>query len=276
MKYFGRYIGLSLLLHLLGVVVFHYSGISSRDSMEDLMSVSLFEKRAETVQAGGDNISPLVSLKEEHAQTGLSQFMGHQTVGAQESSLLPPAMQKSVLQKLAVTTASDSEIAPREGRERTPEEHTAPSPLRNNTAGIYYASAGASLTPSPGAQPSVQGSGSVARNVSAGISGSMVSAVPSMKGEDLHAEDNGALKQRIRDALRRNLVYPYGARKRRIEGTVLVAFRINQTGAPEHISIVKSSGHTILDTAAKETVTNASPFPVTGKTVEIPIMYQLK
>jgi len=36
--------------------------------------------------------------------------------------------------------------------------------------------------------------------------------------------------QKIRDAIESNLVYPYIARKKKIEGTALVEFRINQRG----------------------------------------------
>ena len=85
-----------------------------------------------------------------------------------------------------------------------------------------------------------------------------------------------SLRQKIRDAIQSNLVYPYIARKRRIEGTVLVAFRINQTGMPEDIRILRGSGYSMLDTAARETLIKASPFPAASKTVEIPIRFLLK
>jgi len=87
---------------------------------------------------------------------------------------------------------------------------------------------------------------------------------------------DASLRQKIRDAIQSNLVYPYIARKRRIEGTVLVAFRINQTGMPEEFRIMRGSGYAILDTAAKETVFKASPFNAAGKTIEIPIRFLLK
>ena len=85
-----------------------------------------------------------------------------------------------------------------------------------------------------------------------------------------------SLRQKIRDAIQSNLVYPYIARKRRIEGTVLVAFSINQTGMPEDIRILRGSGYSMLDTAARETLIKASPFPAASKTVEIPIRFLLK
>ena len=82
--------------------------------------------------------------------------------------------------------------------------------------------------------------------------------------------------QKIRDAIESNLVYPYIARKKKIEGTALVEFKINQRGVPEDFKIVRSSGHSMLDKAARETVIKASPFPVLKDTIEIPITFLLK
>jgi protein TonB len=61
-----------------------------------------------------------------------------------------------------------------------------------------------------------------------------------------------------------------------MEGSVLIGFRINRTGNTEAIRILKSSGYSMLDTAAKETVVKASPFPVLNNTIEIPITFLLK
>jgi len=95
-------------------------------------------------------------------------------------------------------------------------------------------------------------------------------------GHQQGSSGDASLHQMIRDALKANLVYPYLARKRQMEGSVMVSFRINQTGKPEAITILKSSGFSILDSAARETVVKASPFPAINNFVEVPITFTLK
>ncbi|NJD57501.1 MAG: energy transducer TonB [Nitrospirae bacterium] len=90
------------------------------------------------------------------------------------------------------------------------------------------------------------------------------------------ASGDTSLRQRIRAALQANLVYPYIAKKKQMEGSVMVSFRINQTGNPESIRILKGSGYSILDSAARETVVKASPFPAANNFIEVPITFTLK
>lgn len=102
----------------------------------------------------------------------------------------------------------------------------------------------------------------------------------SLRGQKGQAADVGTadalLKQKIRNALQANLVYPYIARKRRIEGTVLMEFRINGRGLPEGVRIVKGSSYSILDEAARETVLKTSPFPAGDTLIEVPIRFSLR
>jgi protein TonB len=131
------------------------------------------------------------------------------------------------------------------------------------------------------------GSGNKAAVLSAGnasgySSPAAVSSVSAMQGSGSGGDGqhgpgpSESYRQAIYNAIQRNLVYPYIARKRRMEGTALIEFKINQKGVPENVFIIRSSGHTILDAAAKETVIKASPFPAAGKTIEIPITFLLK
>jgi len=79
----------------------------------------------------------------------------------------------------------------------------------------------------------------------------------------------------IRNAIDRAKIYPLLARKRKIEGTVIIEFIINNKGYPQDIRIEKSSGHEILDSAAIKTVKNAAPLPhIQGKII-IPIRFKL-
>jgi TonB family protein len=79
----------------------------------------------------------------------------------------------------------------------------------------------------------------------------------------------------IRNAIDRAKVYPLLARKRKIEGTVIMEFIINNKGYPQDIRIEKSSEHEILDSAAIKTVKNSAPLPhIQGKII-IPIRFKL-
>jgi len=79
----------------------------------------------------------------------------------------------------------------------------------------------------------------------------------------------------IRSAIEKVKTYPFLARKKKIEGTVLTGFTINNKGYPQDIKIKKSSGHEILDSAAIKIVMKAAPFPeVTGE-ILVPITFKL-
>jgi len=79
----------------------------------------------------------------------------------------------------------------------------------------------------------------------------------------------------IRNAIDRAKVYPLLARKKKIEGTVIMEFIITNKGYPQDIRIEKSSEHEILDSAAIKTVKNAAPLPhIQGKII-IPIRFKL-
>ncbi len=54
--------------------------------------------------------------------------------------------------------------------------------------------------------------------------------------------------------------YPEKAKKRQIEGAVVVGFVIGLDGVVQDEKVVKSSGHRILDDAARKAVRDASPF----------------
>lgn len=80
----------------------------------------------------------------------------------------------------------------------------------------------------------------------------------------------------IRIAIEQAKTYPYLARKRRHEGTVIAEFIINANGQPENIKIVKSSGHEILDSETMNIIKRAAPFPHIKEPIEIPITFSLK
>lgn len=77
-------------------------------------------------------------------------------------------------------------------------------------------------------------------------------------------------------------VYPAAARRRGMEGSVLLSVKISLAGVVEHIDVIKSSGYKILDRAAVNSVLKwrFNPARNGDKTVdsilEIPIRFRLK
>jgi len=80
----------------------------------------------------------------------------------------------------------------------------------------------------------------------------------------------------IKASIERAKTYPTLARKMRQEGTVIAEFSINPKGLPQNIQIVKSSGFSLLDSATRDTILKASPFPVIKGTIEVPLTFILK
>jgi TonB family protein len=80
----------------------------------------------------------------------------------------------------------------------------------------------------------------------------------------------------IGSAIERVKTYPVMARKRGIEGTVHVSFVISPEGSPQDITVMKSSGFSILDRATVQVVKKAAPYPVVASRIEVPIAYKLR
>lgn len=100
-----------------------------------------------------------------------------------------------------------------------------------------------------------------------------LSKLPDASNRQAYSLDN---YKTIRALIEKSLIYPSLARKRKIEGTVVTEFSINAAGLPENIKITKSSGFSILDSAAEKTIIKASPFPVVAGRIEIPITFRLE
>jgi TonB family protein len=105
-----------------------------------------------------------------------------------------------------------------------------------------------------------------------GTSGDLGHGQVKTQSEGTNTEDGKA----IRKAIERALIYPLFARKRGLEGTALTEFTVNAKGYPEDIRITGSTGYSILDTAAKDSMIKAAPFTVSKGRYEIPIKFKLK
>ncbi len=80
----------------------------------------------------------------------------------------------------------------------------------------------------------------------------------------------------LQSAIEKAKNYPRLARERGIEGVVLVKFRVLPSGDVEEVSVVRSSGASILDEASVRTVRRAAPMPYVNGWVEVPMVYELK
>ena len=82
----------------------------------------------------------------------------------------------------------------------------------------------------------------------------------------------------IRDKILGNVNYPDAARRMGWQGKVLLSFIITAEGSVRAFRVIKSSGFTILDKSAIETVRDAAPFPHPPGEAQlvIPIIYCLE
>ncbi len=96
------------------------------------------------------------------------------------------------------------------------------------------------------------------------------------RGSSSRADDDSQMRLLIRRSIEKALIYPPIAQKRRLEGTTVVSFAINVHGFPDAPHILQSSGFSILDNAAQETIRKAAPFPVLAGEIEVPITFRLR
>jgi protein TonB len=82
----------------------------------------------------------------------------------------------------------------------------------------------------------------------------------------------------IRDKILKNINYPDMARRMGWQGKVLLSFIITADGSVREFKIIQSSGFTILDKSAIETVKDTAPFPKPPGEARlvIPIIYRLE
>ncbi|CAO3405059.1 TonB family protein [Azospirillum palustre] len=65
----------------------------------------------------------------------------------------------------------------------------------------------------------------------------------------------------IQTIVARNRIYPQEAELAKMEGTVVVQFRLMADGSIRKLKVSRSSGHAILDNAAKDIIRCSAPFP---------------
>ncbi len=87
--------------------------------------------------------------------------------------------------------------------------------------------------------------------------------------------DRCALRSRFRRAVNRHRHYPRLARRRGIEGKVILAFRLSKAGAIRRVKVVHSAGR-LLDKAALAALRRATPLPYYPDWVRLPVVFELE
>ncbi|WP_373047370.1 energy transducer TonB [Vulgatibacter sp.] len=89
------------------------------------------------------------------------------------------------------------------------------------------------------------------------------------------AAGDASLLERLRWQTER--CYPRAARRRRTEGTVDVRFCVDATGAPDLVTVERSSGSRLLDDAATRCViAGSAPYPARDRCVQVAIDFHLR
>jgi len=81
--------------------------------------------------------------------------------------------------------------------------------------------------------------------------------------------------EEIRRRLQAALVYPEIARAEGLTGVAWVQFEIDRAGTAHDVLVARSSGHPILDRAARRTVDRAGRLPWVYGRIEVPIRFSL-
>ncbi len=121
------------------------------------------------------------------------------------------------------------------------------------------------------------GSGGIAREGpgSLGGAGTGVTASRGGTGGPGDGEGTAGLLRRIRQQIEQAKIYPDGARREGIQGTVELRFRIAADGSVEAVQILRSSGSRLLDEVSEETIRRAAPYPVVRGWIRLPLSYRL-
>ena len=82
----------------------------------------------------------------------------------------------------------------------------------------------------------------------------------------------------VRQRILNNLRFPTTARKMGLSGKIVVSFILKKDGQVEHITVIASSGHALLDNAVIATIRRVAPFPKPPVSAQLmlPIVFHLK
>jgi len=102
--------------------------------------------------------------------------------------------------------------------------------------------------------------------------GAGATAAPSASGAGGDAQKTElAYLDAVRLQIERAKRYPPAARRTGLEGRTLLRFTITPGGEVDAASVARSSGYSLLDAAALETVRRAAPYPAQAKAVGVEV-----
>ena len=82
--------------------------------------------------------------------------------------------------------------------------------------------------------------------------------------------------EEIRRRIQAALLYPRSARRQGLEGVAWVRFEIDREGTALGIELARSSGHALLDRAARRSVQRAGKLPWVYGRIEVPVRFSLE
>jgi protein TonB len=199
----------------------------------------------------------------------------------------PPPLPDSPATKLQPDRVA-ADGAPAAAKVEPPPGRTSPPPLPESEEAVRVAKPLPGTTPAPVSRPkdvSAKEPVEVAEPEPAAATPASAAqprapALSSAQQRELLAD----YQRRVRALIARQKRYPLMARRRQLEGEVLVGFAINPDGSLADSAVVRSSGAPLLDRAALEAVRNAGRFPPPPPfnsdnrrlPVEVPIDFRLR
>lgn len=169
-----------------------------------------------------------------------------------------PAIDESASAPERVAVARETRPAPRIEKNKKPV--TAPEPERSPVRESENASASPPVAASGVAPPEGP---FTERQRRATPHAAAASASPARAADESGfgtAEAEGRLLSLLHDAISREKRYPMLARRQRREGTATVSFSLSPSGEMDAIDIDRSSGFSVLDSAAVSAVSRVAPF----------------
>ncbi|PYM85882.1 MAG: hypothetical protein DME09_04125 [Candidatus Rokuibacteriota bacterium] len=85
----------------------------------------------------------------------------------------------------------------------------------------------------------------------------------------------GSYLRQLRSQIEDTIKYPLAARRRRLAGTVLVELVVSPRGEIEHVAVVGSSSHALLDNAAIDAIHALHPLPFPAELPRRPLRVRL-
>lgn len=180
--------------------------------------------------------------------------------------LEPAAPEKTVRAEPEPKTAAKAEQKPAQKKAEAAEKPVEKKADRKRQEAKPKAEKGkkAAEKPSPSKRASAGNHGQNKADTRRGQANGAAGSQASSRGGKASAAGNAAVSNypgKVAAKLRRSLRYPAEAKRKRLRGTVQVAFVVSASGGVGSVRVVSSSGSPILDKAALETVRRAAPFP---------------